>query len=112
MLREKLQLRLQQREKSMISAQDEELKALIAPNKTAAKIKKMLLIHKHMVAMEKMRWVKTQVVETVDCLIIGQGLQFRFHIWYIASSRGSLLMCIKSCPRVKLAPGVRENHTC
>jgi len=48
-------MRLQQREKSMVSAQDEELKSLVGTNKTAMKIKKMLLIHKHMVAMEKMR---------------------------------------------------------
>ena len=41
----------------MIKAQDEELKNLIAPSKTAAKIKRMMLIHKHMVAMEKMRSV-------------------------------------------------------
>jgi predicted RecB family nuclease len=55
MLKQKLQLRLEQREKSMVQQQDEELKNLMAPNKTAAKIKKMLLIHNHMVAMEKMR---------------------------------------------------------
>ena len=57
MLRQKLQLRLEQREKSMIQVQDDELRGLVAPNKTAAKIKKMLLIHKHMVGMEKMRLV-------------------------------------------------------
>jgi len=56
MLREKLQARLQQREKSMVVKQDEELKALTGTNKTALKVKKMLLIHKHMVAMEKMRY--------------------------------------------------------
>ena len=56
MVKKKLHARLEQREKSMIKAQDEELKNLVAPNKTAAKIKKMLLIHKHMVAMEKLRY--------------------------------------------------------
>ncbi|XP_052251546.1 trichohyalin-like isoform X1 [Dreissena polymorpha] len=66
-LREKLQMRLQQREKSMISMQDEELKNLAAPNKTAAKIKKMLLIHKHMVSMEKMRnQLEREISQTLE----------------------------------------------
>lgn len=55
MLKEKLEMFLQQREKSMTHQQDEELKTLISPNKTAAKIRKMLLIHHHMADMEKMR---------------------------------------------------------
>ena len=43
----------------MRKAQEQELTTLLgtAKNKTAAKIKRMLLIHKHMVAMEQMRFV-------------------------------------------------------
>ncbi|KAL3864064.1 hypothetical protein ACJMK2_005770 [Sinanodonta woodiana] len=54
-LKKRLQERLEQREKSMLEAQDAELRNLVAPNKTATKIKKMLLIHKHMVDMENFR---------------------------------------------------------
>ncbi|XP_052773636.1 trichohyalin-like isoform X2 [Mya arenaria] len=66
-LRQKLQMRLQQREKSMVQKQDEELKMLVAPNKTAAKIKKMLMIHNHMVAMEKMRnQLEREISQTLE----------------------------------------------
>lgn len=57
MLKQRLKDRLDQREKSMIEAQDIEIQRIMgsSKNKTAVKIKKMLLIHKHMVEMEKLR---------------------------------------------------------
>ncbi|KAL4231314.1 smoothened signaling pathway [Mactra antiquata] len=67
LLKEKLQMRLQQREKSMIQKQDEELKSLMSGNKTAAKIKKMLLIHNHMIAMEKMKnQLEREISQTLE----------------------------------------------
>jgi hypothetical protein len=59
LLKQRLKERLDQREKSMIASQDRELQDIIsaAPNKTAAKIKRMMLIHKHMVNMEKFRYL-------------------------------------------------------
>lgn len=57
MLKQRLKDRLDQREKSMLEAQDIEIQRIMgsSKNKTAVKIKKMLLIHKHMVEMEKLR---------------------------------------------------------
>ncbi|XP_053407084.1 trichohyalin-like isoform X2 [Mercenaria mercenaria] len=67
MLKQKLQMRLEQREKSMVQQQDEELKNLMGPNKTASKIKKMLLIHNHMLAMEKMRnQLEREISQTLE----------------------------------------------
>ncbi|KAJ8317460.1 hypothetical protein KUTeg_005364 [Tegillarca granosa] len=57
MLKQRLKDRLDQREKSMLEAQDIEIQRIMgsSKNKTAVKIKKMLIIHKHMVEMEKLR---------------------------------------------------------
>lgn len=56
-MKERLQKRLKHREKSMIEHQDQELKTLMNSNKTAAKIKRSLLTHNHLVAMEKMKYL-------------------------------------------------------
>ncbi|XP_059163330.1 trichohyalin-like [Physella acuta] len=56
-LRKKLQDRLLQRENTMVLKQEEEMKMLIqqSTNKTSAKIRRALLNHKHIVAMEKFK---------------------------------------------------------
>ena len=57
MLRAKLQDRLQQREHSIVEKQDMEMQDMLqrATNKSSAKIRKMLLMHKHMVQMEQFK---------------------------------------------------------
>ncbi|XP_005098587.1 myosin-9 isoform X2 [Aplysia californica] len=57
MLRAKLQERLMQREKSMVERQDNEMRSILqkATNKASAKIRRMLLMHKHIVEMEKFK---------------------------------------------------------
>ncbi|KAL5022621.1 hypothetical protein ScPMuIL_001776 [Solemya velum] len=61
--------RLEQREKSVLMQQESELQQILAtaPNKTAAKIKQMLLIHKNMLAMEQLRnKLDRQVTQTLE----------------------------------------------
>ena len=59
MLRAKLAERLEQRENSMLEKQEGEMKDMIrqAANKSSAKIRRMLLMHKQMVEMEKFKLV-------------------------------------------------------
>ena len=58
MLKARLQQRMQQREQLMQANHESEMKTLITgPNKFAAKIRRAMLVHKHMIKMEKFRYV-------------------------------------------------------
>ena len=55
-----MQERLQQREHLMLARQESELRDLMERpgNKMASKVRRVMLIHKHMVEMEKFRLVR------------------------------------------------------
>ena len=57
MLQRKLQERLAQRENTMLLKQENEMRTLMesTTNKTSANIRRVILIHKQMVQMEKFR---------------------------------------------------------
>ncbi|KAK7484926.1 hypothetical protein BaRGS_00023846 [Batillaria attramentaria] len=57
MLRSKLQERMQQRERLILARQESEMRALMegSGNKMASKVRRVMLVHKHMVEMEKFR---------------------------------------------------------
>ena len=57
LLRAKLEARMKQREGLIVARQESEMKTLIEGNKFGAKVRRAMLVHKHMVEMEKFRSV-------------------------------------------------------